>query len=88
MLYKIVNVPKKVSNKEILIPADTRTRSEYGQKCCIMRKKHTNTKITKIHFFHNPSQWNCLPKDLVDSETVDAFKHCFRDLNSRACIHQ
>ncbi len=36
MLYKIINEIANVPNKEILIPADTRTRSKHGYKCLIM----------------------------------------------------
>ncbi len=39
--------------------------------------------ITNIYSF----QWNCLPKTLVDSENVDAFKHDLKDTNSPPLWH-
>ncbi len=36
MLYKIINEMANVPNKEILIPADTRTRSKHGHHFCRM----------------------------------------------------
>ncbi len=76
MINEIANVP----NKEILIPADTRTRSKDGHKFRIMTN---NTNENKYSFFPRTiSQWHCLPKALVDSETVDAFKDSLKGLNS------
>ncbi len=46
MLYKI-NEIANVPNKEILIPADSRTRSKHGHKVHIMTNKQMNT---NIHF--------------------------------------
>ncbi len=67
-------------NIEILIPPDTRTRSKHGHKLHIMTN---NTNEYKYPFFPQTiSQWNYLPKALADSETVDAFKHNLKDLNS------
>ncbi len=45
MLYKIKNEIAKVPNKEIVIPADTRNRNNYGQKCQILTK---NTKHIQV----------------------------------------
>ncbi len=75
MLHKIINEITNIPNNEILIPADIRTRSKHKHKFCIMIN---NTKEYNYSFFpYTISQWNCLPKALVDSETVDAFKlHC------------
>ncbi len=38
--------------------------------------------MTKYTFFSRTIwQWNCLPKAVVDSEDVDAFKYGLSDLN-------
>ncbi len=80
MLYKIINEMANVPNQEILISADTRTRSKHGHKFCTITK---NTNEYKYSFFQRTiSQWNCLPKALVDSETVHAFEHDLNDLKS------
>ncbi len=64
---------------EILIHADTRTIRKHGLKFCIMNQ---NTNKYKYSFSPGTiSQWNCLPKELVDRETVDAFKLCLKDLS-------
>ncbi len=76
MPYKIFNEQANVPNKEIVLPADIRTRSKHGHTFYIMTNK---TNEYKYSFFQwTISQWNCLPKALVDSETVDAFT----DVNS------
>ena len=78
MLYKIANDIANVPNKEILIPSDNRTRSKHAQKFRILTQE---TNEYKYSFFpHTISQWNCLPKALIDSDTVDAFKHRLKDL--------
>ncbi len=78
--YTIINEIANVPNKEILIPADTRTRSKHGHTFCIMTK---DTNEDKYAFFpQTVSQWNCLPYALVYSQTVDAFKHSLKGLNS------
>ncbi len=79
LLYKIINEITNVLNKEILIPADTRTRSKHGHNFYVMTK---NTKYKYPFYSETISQWNCLQKALVDSETVDAFKHGLKDLYS------
>ena len=64
---------------EILIPSDNRTRSEHGHKLRILNQE---TNEYKYSFFpHTIPEWNCLPKALIDSDTVDAFKHQLKDLN-------
>ncbi len=79
MLCKIINEIANVPSKEILIPIDTRTRSKHGHTFHIMSN---NTNQYKYSFFSRTlSQWNCLPKALVDGETVNAFKHSLKDLN-------
>jgi hypothetical protein len=79
MLYKIVNDIANVPKEEILIPSDNRTRSEHGHKFCIPNQE---TNEYKYSFFpHTIPQWNCLPKALIDSDTVDTFKHRLKDLN-------
>ncbi len=68
----------KRTSKEILI--HTRTRSKHGHKFSI---KTININAYKYSFFPlTISQLNCLPKALVDSETVDAFNPGLNDLNS------
>ncbi len=79
MLYKIINEIANVPNKEIL-PADAKTRSKHGHKFQIITN---NTNEYKYSFFSwTISQRKWQPKALVDSETVDAFKHGLTDLNS------
>ncbi len=51
MLYKIINEIANVPNEEILIPADTRTRSKHGRDVYIMTN---STKNTNIHSSHKP----------------------------------
>ncbi len=59
------------------ITADTRTNSKHGHTLCIM---NNNTNQYEYLFFPQTiSQCNCLPKSIVDSETVDAFKHSLFD---------
>ncbi len=68
MIYKIINERAKVPNKEIIIQADTRNRSNHGHKLRIMSN---NTNQYKFSFFTSTiSLSNCLPKALVDSETL------------------
>ncbi len=84
MLYKIINEIANLSNKEILIPADTRIRNRHGHGFHIMTK---NTNEYKYSFFPRIiSKWNCLPKALVDNGTVDAFKHGLKDPSGIDCI--
>jgi hypothetical protein len=79
MLYKIVNDIANIPKEEILIPSDNRTRSEHGHKFCILTQERNEYKYS---FFPNTiPQWNFLPKALIDSDTVDAFKHQLKDLN-------
>ncbi len=67
--WSIMIFYKKIINT---IPADSRTRSKHGHKFHTMTK---NANDYKYSFFQQTiSQWNCLLKALVDSETVDAFK--------------
>ncbi len=75
MLYKIINEIANVPNTEILIPADTRTRSTHGHTFRIMTNSMYAYKY--VFFPRNISQRNCLPKALVDSETVAPFKTYF-----------
>ncbi len=63
MLYKIINKIANAPNKEILIPAATRTRSKTGHKFYIMIK--TINKYKYSFFPRTILQWNCLPKALV-----------------------
>ncbi len=80
MLYKIINETANLTKNEILISADTRTRSKHGHKGRIMRK---NTNEGKYSFFSQTIfQWNCLSKTLDDSETVCVFKHGLKGLQS------
>ncbi len=80
MPCKIINEIANIPNKEILIAANARTKSKHGHKFYIMTNK---TNEYKYPFFpQSISQWNCLPKALVDSQTVDAFKPSLKDLNS------
>ncbi len=80
MLHQIINEIANLPNKGILIPADTRTRSKHGHKLTIMTN---NTNQYKYSFFPRTiSQWSCLLKSLVDSETVDAFQYVLKGLNS------
>ncbi len=58
MLYKIINEIVNVPNKEILIPADTRTRGKHGHKFCIL---NDNT-YHKIQIFIFPK--NQIPVEL------------------------
>ncbi len=60
MLYKIINRIANVPNKDIVIAADSRTRSKHGHKLFIMSN---NTNQCNYSFFPQTiSQWNCLPK--------------------------
>ncbi len=62
MLYKIIIEIANVPNNEILIPADTRTRSKHGYTFRIMTN---NTHEYKYLFFTRTiNQWNYLPKAL------------------------
>ncbi len=63
----------------IYILADIRTRSKHGHK---PHKTVTNTNNYTYSFLSwTISQWNVLPKILVDRENVDNFKHVLKDLH-------
>ncbi len=80
MQCKIINELTNVPYKEILIYADTRTRSKQGHTFHIITN---NLNEYKYAFFPwTISQYNCLLNTLIDIETVDAFKHGLKDLNS------
>ncbi len=70
----------KWNSKEILISADTKTRSERGYIVCIMTKTTNENEYSFLP--RTISQWNCLPKTLVESGSVDDSKHGLKDLNS------
>jgi len=78
MLYKIVHEIVHIPKEGILIPADKRTRSEHEYK---YRVPIQETNEYKHSFFPKTiPQWNCLPKALTRSDTVDAFKHGLKDI--------
>ena len=78
LLYKIQQGLVSIPAETYLVPSDTRTRGEHK-----FRPPNVRKDIYKYSFFPRTiPQWNCLPKALVDSKTVDAFKHGLKDLNS------
>ncbi len=52
MLYKIINDTANIPHKEILLPADTKTRSRDGYNFCIMTKNanHMAVELSAIIF--------------------------------------
>ena len=76
LFYKIVHGDIAIPTTDILIEADTRTRSQHQYKY-----RHISTNVDSYKFSYFPRtirDWNDLTPEVVHSRTVEAFKSSLR----------
>jgi ribonuclease P/MRP protein subunit RPP40 len=71
MLHKIIHGLVDINKEDYIRPNDKRTRGQSR----IYQERITNQSLFNSFFPRTIRDWNALPKEVVDTESLDAFRH-------------